>query len=135
MKISTYQVTDDLVGERLDVAVTKLAPELTRARIQKLIAAGLILVNNAARKANYRLRGAEVITVSIPEAKPSPLQAQSIPLEILYEMFEAVNKPKGMVVHPAAGHAEGTGERAALSPQDLSGIGGGNQTGHCAPFR
>jgi 23S rRNA pseudouridine1911/1915/1917 synthase len=132
LKISTYQVTDDLVGERLDVAVTKLAPELTRARIQKLIAAGLILVNNAARKANYRLRGAEVITVSIPEAKPSPLQAQSIPLEILYEDSEllVVNKPKGMVVHPAAGHAEGTLVNALLYHcQDLSGIGGETRPG------
>lgn len=125
-------MTDDLVGERLDVAVTKLAPELTRARIQKLIAAGLILVNNAARKANYRLRGAEVITVSIPEAKPSPLQAQSIPLEILYEDSEllVVNKPKGMVVHPAAGHAEGTLVNALLYHcQDLSGIGGETRPG------
>jgi 23S rRNA pseudouridine1911/1915/1917 synthase len=132
LKISTYQVTDDLVGERLDVAVTKLAPELTRARIQKLIAAGLILVNNAARKANYRLRGAEVITVSIPEAKPSPLQAQSIPLEILYVDSEllVVNKPKGMVVHPAAGHAEGTLVNALLYHcQDLSGIGGETRPG------
>ena len=120
------------MGERLDVAVTKLAPELTRARIQKLIAAGLILVNNAARKANYRLRGAEVITVSIPEAKPSPLQAKSIPLEILYEDSEllVVNKPKGMVVHPAAGHAEGTLVNALLYHcQDLSGIGGETRPG------
>lgn len=127
MRVFTYQVPAELTAERLDVAVTKLTPQLTRARAQKLIAEGLVTVNDAARKANYRLRAEEVITVSIPEIKPSPLQAEAIPLEIIYEDADilVLNKPKGMVVHPAAGHAEGTLVNALLHHcQDLSGISG-----------
>lgn len=127
MKTFTYQVAGELVGERLDVAVTKLIPELTRARVQKLITEKLVTVNDTARKANHRLREEEVITVTIPEVKPSDLQAEEIPLKILYEDADilVLNKPKGIVVHPAAGHATGTLVNALLYHcQDLSGIGG-----------
>ncbi|HZK24813.1 MAG TPA: RluA family pseudouridine synthase [Oscillospiraceae bacterium] len=127
MKTFTYQVAGELVGERLDVAVTKLIPELTRARVQKLITEKLVTVNDTARKANHRLREEEVITVTIPDVKPSDLQAEEIPLKILYEDADilVLNKPKGIVVHPAAGHATGTLVNALLYHcQDLSGIGG-----------
>ncbi|NLZ93200.1 MAG: RluA family pseudouridine synthase [Firmicutes bacterium] len=127
MEFFTFEIDNQLAGERLDLAVTALMPDLTRARVQKLILAGHVLVNNVERKANYRVREGEKVDITIPTVKASPLQAQAIPLEILYEdkSLLVINKPKGMVVHPAAGHTGGTLVNALLHHcQDLSGIGG-----------
>ncbi|NLM51868.1 MAG: RluA family pseudouridine synthase [Firmicutes bacterium] len=127
MKTTAYEVTEELSGRRLDVAVTLLEPHLTRSRVQKLIQEGLILVDGTARKANYRVRPGEVLQVTIPPAKPLSLEPQPLKLDILYEDREllVINKPKGMVVHPAAGHNDGTLVNALLHYcHDLSGIGG-----------
>ncbi|NLZ38672.1 MAG: RluA family pseudouridine synthase [Firmicutes bacterium] len=127
MEFFSFTIDKKLAGERLDVTVAALMQDLTRSRVQKLISAGQVLVDDTERKANYRVREGETITVTIPQVKASPLQAEAIPLEILYEdnSLLVVNKPKGMVVHPAAGHSEGTLVNALLYHcRDLSGIGG-----------
>ncbi|NLP37471.1 MAG: RluA family pseudouridine synthase [Firmicutes bacterium] len=127
MKTNAYEVTGELKGQRLDVVVTRLVPELTRSRVQKLIQEGLILVDGVTRKANYRVHPGEVLQVTIPPAEPLSLQPQPLELDILYEDREliVINKPKGLVVHPAAGHTDGTLVNALLYHcDDLSGIGG-----------
>ncbi|MDW7652273.1 MAG: RluA family pseudouridine synthase [Bacillota bacterium] len=127
MSTSFIMVEGALAGERLDVAVTQAHVGLTRARVQKLIDEGCILVDGSTKKANYRLRTGEKIEVAVPETKPSPLAPEPIKLEILYEDSDVLvlNKPKGLVVHPAAGHAGGTLVNALLYHcNDLSGIGG-----------
>lgn len=122
-----FIVEQELAGERLDVAVVRLADGLTRARVQKLLDDGHIVVDGTAKKANYRLRERERIELSVPETKPSRLEAEDIQLNILYEDAHVLvlAKPKGLVVHPAAGHAGGTLVNALLHHcHDLSGISG-----------
>ncbi|PKO58133.1 MAG: hypothetical protein CVU24_17700, partial [Betaproteobacteria bacterium HGW-Betaproteobacteria-18] len=84
-------------------------------RVQKLIDEGLVSVNGEARKANYRVHEGECISVNVPAVKASSLDAENIDLEILFEDSDVLvlNKPKGLVVHPAAGHRGGTAWRGA----------------------
>lgn len=114
-------------GKRLDVLLAETLP-LTRSAAQSLIESGAVTVNGKAVAKNYRLRGGEDVTVQIPDATPCEAQAQDIPLDIVYEdeHLLVVNKPKGMVVHPAAGHADGTLVNALLAHcgDSLSGING-----------
>ncbi|MCR3922595.1 MAG: RluA family pseudouridine synthase [Firmicutes bacterium] len=127
MKVLLFEVDKELAGERLDIAVTRLTPDLTRARVQKLIESEIVLVEKVVRKSNYRVHEGENVAVSIPDVKPSTVQAEPIHLDILYEDHAVLvlNKPKGLVVHPAAGHADGTLVNALLYHcKDLSGIGG-----------
>lgn len=127
MKKHIIEVDGSSVGERLDVTISRLLAELTRARVQKLIDEGLVLVNGEVRKANFRVREGECISVTVPAVKASSLDAESMELEILFEDSDVLvlNKPKGLVVHPAAGHRGGTLVNALLHHcHDLSGIGG-----------
>lgn len=127
MSVSHYTIEESLAGERLDVAVTKVHSSLTRARVQKLIEEGLVLVDGTTRKANYRMRQGETLQITVPDVKPASVGAEDIRLDILYEDSDlvVVAKPKGLVVHPAAGHAGGTLVNALLHHcGDLSGIGG-----------
>jgi 23S rRNA pseudouridine1911/1915/1917 synthase len=127
MKTVIFCVEESLVGERLDVAVARHIDDLTRARVQKLIDEGQVRVDGINKKANYRLRATEKVNVSIPDARPTAVEAEDIKLQILYEDKDllVLNKPKGLVVHPAAGHADGTLVNALLYHcDDLSGIGG-----------
>ena len=117
----------EVKGQRLDVFVVEHCPELSRSHVQKLIEQGMVLVDGAQRKANYKLRGTEEVQVSVPEADPITAAPEDIPLDILYEDKDiiVVNKARGMVVHPASGVYSGTLVNALLHHcQDLSGING-----------
>ena len=114
-------------GTRLDIFLSSQNLDLTRSRIQKLIEAGKILVNGSPAKASHKVRSGEKITIEIPPLQESKILAENIPLEIIYEDNDllVVNKPAGMVVHPAAGNYSGTLVNALLYHcKNLSGIGG-----------
>lgn len=114
-------------GGRLDAVLAAQLPDLTRSRIQQLIREGLITLGGRQVKTGYALQGGELISVNIPEQAPARAAAEAIPLDIVYEDTDiiVVNKPQGMVVHPAAGHHDGTLVNALLHHcGDLAGIGG-----------
>lgn len=117
-----------VAGTRLDVFLTEYFKDLTRSRIQKLIADGEVTVNQSATKANTKLKIGDVVEVNIPKPKETQLQAEEIPLDIVYEdkHMLVVNKPQGMVVHPAAGNYCGTLVNALMAycGDNLSGING-----------
>lgn len=112
---------------RLDTFLTGVMPEYTRSRIQSLIKNGSITVNGNTVKAGFELAGGESISLTIPELKALAVTEENIPLNVLYEDKDiiVIDKPQGMVVHPAAGHFKGTLVNALLYHcQDLSGING-----------
>ncbi len=114
---------------RLDVFLSETIEEMTRSRIQRLIADGYVKINgNAVVKANYKLHGDEQLAIEIPEAVKTEIKAEEIPLDIVFEdeHMLVVNKPQGMVVHPAAGNYEGTLVNALMAycGETLSGING-----------
>ncbi len=112
---------------RLDVAICRELPELSRATVQRLIEEGRVTVNGRGERASLKLKGGEEICVIVPPPVPAEPVAESIPLEILYEDTDLVviNKPAGMVVHQGAGNSSGTLVNALLGHcDDLSGIGG-----------
>lgn len=115
-------------GARIDRFLSEEMPDMSRSRIQKLIKDEDILVNDKPVKANYRLSFDDRIEVTIPELKEPEIVAEDIPLDILYEDEDIliVNKPKGMVVHPAPGHYSGTLVNALMfhCKDSLSGING-----------
>lgn len=113
-------------GTRLDVGVTELIDK-SRSYVQGLIEEGHVLVNGAVKKSNYKIRPEDKITVVLPPPKELKVDAEDIPLEIVYEDEDllVVNKPQGMVVHPAPGAWTGTLVNALLHHcQNLSGING-----------
>lgn len=114
--------------ERLDKYLARLCPEQSRSFFQKLIKEQRVLVNGAARKANFRLSPEDRVAMNIPGAQEVAILPENIPLDILYEDGDVliVNKPKGMVVHPSAGHVTGTLVNAVLyhCKDSLSGING-----------
>ena len=119
--------------ERLDHFLVESLPDYSRARLQALIKAGLVLVNGApARKSGQMLWPGSVVEVHIPPPVPTNLVGENIPLDIIFEneAVIVVNKPAGMVVHPAAGHASGTLVHAVLGYEpDIEGIGGEERPG------
>ncbi len=120
-------VTTENVGARLDVFVSA-ASGVTRSAAQRLIEAGAVNVNGAARPKNYALRGGDTVSVELPEPEPCEALPEDIPLDVVYEDADiiVVNKPRGMVVHPAAGNEHGTLVNALLyhCGDSLSGVGG-----------
>ncbi len=114
--------------ERLDAYLRSQWPGVSRGAIQRLLAEGHIRVNDRPAKASHHPKAGEVVSVTWPEAQPPAARPEDIPLEILYEDEDllAVNKPAGLVVHPAAGHAAHTLVNALLHhcAGQLSGIGG-----------
>ena len=118
---------DSKISVRLDIFVSSFA-DVTRSRAQKLIEDGMVRVNGVTKDKNYKTRLNDLIEVTLPEIKPCTAQPEEIPLDIVYEDNDiiVVNKPKGMVVHPASGHYEGTLVSALLyhCKDSLSGIGG-----------
>ena len=107
----------DDAGERLDRAVAARLPDLSRSYVQTLIDQGRILVDGRPRKASWRLSAGEQIAVAIPPPVPGDLRPEAIPLRVLYEDADllVIDKPAGMVVHPAPGHAAGTLANAVLA--------------------
>ena len=116
------------MNERIDKFVALRFPDVSRTHIQKLIAEEYILVNNGTVKSNYKLNLGDEITVQIPKAIEPEIQAEDIPLDVLFEDDDiiVINKPKQMVVHPARGHYTGTLVNALLyhCKDNLSGING-----------
>ena len=114
--------------ERLDKYIANKNKDLSRTMIKKLIDENQILVNNKQTKTSYLIQENDVITINIPQAKEANIKAQKIPLNIVYEDDDiiVVNKPKGMVVHPAVGNLDGTLVNAIMAhcKGKLSGIGG-----------
>jgi len=123
----TITVPDDSHGVRLDRFLTSVLPDQSRSHIQRLIKDGSVQVAGAGARPNQPVKTGQIVTVDIPEPiDPTPL-AEALPLPILYQDHDVivVDKPAGMVVHPAAGHASGTLVNALLHHvDDLSGIGG-----------
>lgn len=123
-----FEVTEAESGERLDRFITDCIDSLTRSYIQKMIAQENCLVNGKAAKAGCRVKAGDEVAFFLPESVEPEIAAEDIPLDILYEddYVLIVNKPKNMVVHPAAGHYSGTLVNAALyhCRGSLSGING-----------
>ena len=113
---------------RLDRALGELFPSQSRNFLAKLVTAGKVLVDGtAARKPSHRVEAGQQLTVEVPPAAPSSMESQDLPLTILYQDDDiaVIDKPAGLVVHPAAGHPDQTLVNALLHHvQDLSGIGG-----------
>lgn len=120
-------VLEEMEGERLDVFVADNMEQLSRSTVQNLIKAGKVLVNGQPLKASYHLRAGEAVIVELPEAQAVAIEAQDIALDIIYqdEDLAVVDKPKGLVVHPAHGNWDHTMVNALMYHiKDLSGING-----------
>ena len=118
--------------ERIDRYIAQEAPELSRAFVQKLLEEGRITVGGQVPKASYKVQAGDEILVHVPPAEPTAVLAEAIPLAIVYEDADivVVDKPAGMVVHPAYGHHSGTLVNALLAHcPDLAGIGGEQRPG------
>lgn len=126
----TLKLTADTenIGNRIDKFVSENAEGITRSAVQGLLEKGMILVNGGAVSKNYKLKNGDVIDIEIPEPEPMDAVAENISLDIVYEDSDllVVNKPKGMVVHPAHGNYTGTLVNALLHHcgDSLSGING-----------
>lgn len=124
----TFLVSIEDNSTRIDKYIAKMQPELTRSYIQKLIKDSMVFVNGNIVKANYKVSKQDTITMILPPPEPLNILAENIPLDILYEDSDVIviNKGKGMVVHPAAGHYTGTIVNALLyhCKDELSGING-----------
>ena len=121
-------LTADRSGERADAALARLAPDLTRSAAQRLLEEGRVLREGRPLRKNDKLQAGDVLALDLPEPQPVALEPEDIPLDIVYEDNDllVINKPKGLVVHPAAGHWSGTLVNALLyhCRDSLSGING-----------
>ena len=121
-------VTEETAGDRIDRFLSEQYEELSRSFLQKLLKSGDVMVGGRPVKASYRVAEGDLISFEMPEAVEPEIVPEDIPLDILYEDHDVilVNKPKGMVVHPAAGHYTGTLVNALMfhCKEDLSGING-----------
>ena len=126
--ITKIDVPGNIDGVRLDRALTELFPDQSRSSLARLIAEGHVRVDTkVAEKTSQRVTAGQSITVEFPPPQPATVQSQDLPLEILFEDNDLVviNKPAGVVVHPAAGHSDRTLVNALLfHVKDLSGVGG-----------
>ena len=121
-------VTEETAGDRIDKFLAEQYEDLSRSFLQKLLKSGEVMVNGRPVKASYKAAEGDTISFEVPEAVEPEIVPEDIPLDILYEDHDVilVNKPKGMVVHPAAGHYTGTLVNALMyhCKEDLSGING-----------
>jgi 23S rRNA pseudouridine1911/1915/1917 synthase len=120
-------VVAERVDQRIDKYLSDVRGVATRSQVQRLLREGLVLVEGRQVKPSFRVQGGETLSITIPDPEPAAVEAEDIPLDILYEDGDllVVNKPAGMVVHPAAGARSGTLVNALLGHcKDLSGIGG-----------
>lgn len=122
-----FTVPPDSEGERLDKFLVSVLEGQSRSQVQRLIDEGRVGLDRKSPKANLAMRRGDRVTVELPEPDAATLQAEELPLEILFQDADlaVLNKPAGMVVHPAAGHVSGTLVNALLHHLgDLSGVGG-----------
>lgn len=128
MELFRFQITEEWEEERIDRCIAALIDSLSRSFIQKMIREGRVCVNGQSVKANYRVKTDDDVSFELPPAQEPVIEPENIPLDILYEDADVlvVNKPKGMVVHPAAGHYSGTLVNAVMfhCKNSLSGING-----------
>ncbi|WP_105619628.1 RluA family pseudouridine synthase [Vallitalea okinawensis] len=128
-----FNINDEAIGKRIDQFLSLQLNDLSRSYIQKLIKKDKVLVNDKSTKANYKCRLDDCIYVEIPEPEVLNIEPENIPLEMIYEDQDiaVVNKPQGMVVHPAPGHFSGTLVNALLYhfSDSLSGINGVKRPG------
>ena len=133
--METYHlpVNEERKGTRLDKALSDYLDGVSRSYLQKLIKEGYVTVNDRPEKASFKLNVQDRVMVTLPDEEPLDILPENIPLDILYEDQEllVVNKPKGMVVHPSAGHSSGTLVNALLyhCSGQLSGINGVQRPG------
>lgn len=126
-------LTADRAGERADAFLARSVPDLTRSAAQRLLEEGAVTVNGTAVKKNYKTSPGDQVTFTLPDPEPIDVQPQNIPLDVVFEDDDVivVNKPVGLVVHPAPGHPDGTLVNALLyhCGESLSGIGGRKRPG------
>ena len=131
--METLEFTAETAGERIDALLPRISEGLTRSAAQKLLDGGAVLVNGRPVRKNHKVSAGDRIRVTLPDPEPYELTAQDIPLDVVYEDGDVivVNKPRGMVVHPAPGHPDGTLVNALLwhCGDSLSGIGGERRPG------
>ena len=127
------QITAEESGERIDALLARAFPALSRSLIQRCMEAGAVTINGKAAKKNARGTKGDEIVFAFPETEALPVEAQDIPIDVVYEDEDLVviNKARGMVVHPAPGHPDGTLVNAVLwhCGDSLSGIGGVQRPG------
>ena len=128
MEIYTFTPDDEQKNVRIDKFLSEQLPDQSRSYLQKLLKEGNVTVNEKPVKANYKVQLSDTVRLELPEPENPDILPEDIPLDILYEDHDVilVNKPKGMVVHPAAGHYTGTLVNALMfhCKEDLSGING-----------
>lgn len=128
MSLIRLEADENYMDERVDKFLSSMLPEQSRSYLQKIIKEGSVLVNGKPVKASYRMEDGDEVAIDLPELQEPKIEAEDIPLDILYEDADLlmVNKPKGMVVHPSAGHSSGTLVNAVLyhCRGELSGING-----------
>ena len=126
-------ITAEESGERIDALLARTLPSLSRSQVQKLLEQGMVTLNGRELKKNFRCSAGEGYEVILPEPAELPLIPQNIPLDVVYEDEDliVVNKARGLVVHPAPGHPDGTLVNALLwhCGDSLSGIGGQRRPG------
>ena len=133
METRTLQVNPEDTGTRLDAWLAGQLPDVTRSAAARLCEEGRVTAAGKPLAKNYRLGGGEAVSVTLPDPEPVDVAPQDIPLDVVYEDSDVivVNKPKGLVVHPAPGHPDGTLVNALLHHcgDSLSGIGGEKRPG------
>ena len=127
------QISAEESGERIDALLARIFPELSRSMIQRCMEQGAVTLNGRPAKKNARAAEGDLVDFVLPETEELPLTPQDIPLDVLYEDGDliVVNKPRGLVVHPAPGHPDGTLVNALLyhCGDSLSGVGGAKRPG------
>ncbi len=134
MTMDSVTIPDAFDNMRLDRALAALLPEVSRTRLKNLIESGQVMLDGAVVDTpSFKVRGAQVVALDVPAPEAAEPAAQDIPLDIVYEDDDllVLNKPAGLVVHPAAGHSDGTLVNALLHhcEASLSGIGGVRRPG------
>ncbi len=126
-------LTAETTGERVDVFLARYCPDLTRSAVQRLLESGCVTVEGRTVKKNEKTTAGTLYILELPEVREVDILPQDIPLDVVFEDGDVlvVNKPKGLVVHPAAGHADGTLVNALLHHcgDSLSGVGGEKRPG------
>lgn len=128
MELLTLQVNHEDAGQRVDAVLARRVEDLTRSAAARLLEEGRVTAGGKTLAKNTRLAGTETLEIALPDPEPVDVRPQDIPLDVVYEDADVivVNKPKGLVVHPAPGHPDGTLVNALLHHcgESLSGIGG-----------